>query len=142
MLAMMTLLAAAAAGTDKTALPDWMAGCWESQDGTRWTEECWTDPRAGLMLGSARSIDGERLVSWEAMQIMADPGAGLAFWASPNGNGRTRFVSQPWEKGLSFANAANDYPQRVRYWREGDLLMAEIAMADGSKSMRWSFRRR
>jgi hypothetical protein len=29
----------------------------------------------------------------------------------------------------------------VRYWREGDVLVGEIAMADGSNPMRWRYRR-
>ena len=145
MIALMMLLAAAVA--DEPALPEWMAGCWEERQGERWTEECWTEPRAGLMLGSARSGEGERLISWEAMQIVRNQSTGskrvpMAFWAAPNGTGRTMFTWRTGGAGVTFHNASNDYPQRVRYWRDGDLLKAEIAMADGSKPMRWTFRRR
>ncbi len=40
-----------------------------------------------------------------------------------------------------FANAAHDYPQRIRYWREGETLNAEISLLDGSKAMRWQYKR-
>jgi len=38
-----------------------------------------------------------------------------------------------------FENRDHDYPQRIRYWREGEVLMAEISLADGSKPMRWRY---
>lgn len=128
------------------ALPDWMAGCWEQRDGERWTEECWMAPRAGIMLGASRSGRGDTLGSWEAMQIVLaqpageEPRAPMAFWATPGGTHRAMFTWQPdSEPGVTFVNRTNDYPQRVRYWREGKALMAEIALADGSKPMRWRY---
>jgi hypothetical protein len=45
------------------------------------------------------------------------------------------------EAGVTFFNVAHDYPQRIRYWREGDVLNAEIALKDGSKPMRWVYHR-
>lgn len=136
----------AAPSLDQSAdprLPEWMAGCWEQQDGERWTEECWMAPRAGIMLGASRSGRGAKLGSWEAMQITASDGADAAilFWASPAGGARTRFVRlASAEPGLTFGNIENAYPQRIRYWREGENLMAEISMADGSRPMRWTYR--
>lgn len=128
---------------EKAALPGWMAGCWEAVSDDRWTEECWTSARGGMMLGSSRSAKDDRVDQWEAMQIIADPSGGMAFWASPNGTKRTPFA---WRAdtapGVTFHNAGNDYPQRVRYWPEGDAMMAEIAMADGSKPMLWRYKRK
>ena len=129
------------------ALPDWMAGCWVQEQGERWTDECWTTPRGGVMLGSGRSGRGEQIASFEVMQIVLSPApdgqaAGMAFWGAPGGEGRTSFAWQPSaEPGVTFVNAAHDYPQRIRYWREGKLLMAETSLADGSNANRWSYRR-
>ena len=53
----------------KVAMPAWMAGCWEHKGADSWTEECWTAPRGGIMLGSGRSGTGGVLDSWEVMQI-------------------------------------------------------------------------
>jgi hypothetical protein len=128
-------------------LPGWMTGCWEQKDGDRWTEECWTVPRAGMMMGSSRGGIGQVTREWETMQIVRDqpngegPAVPMAFWASPGGAPRTMFVWSPTaEPGVTFRNAANDYPQRIRYWRDGEELLAEISMADGSHAMRWRFR--
>jgi hypothetical protein len=123
-------------------LPGWMAGCWEMRDGDRWAEECWTIPRGGQMIGSGRAGTGDEVRSFEHMRIERDETGTLAFLASPGGEGWTPFtaVAEAGE-GVTFENAANDYPQRVRYWREGELLKAEILRKDGSRAMSWTFRR-
>jgi len=66
----------------------------------------------------------------------------MAFWGSPEGKGRTMFTWVPAkEAGVTFINALHDYPQRIRYWREGEELLAEVSLADGSKPVRWRYRR-
>ncbi|QNA86941.1 hypothetical protein G4G27_11710 [Sphingomonas sp. So64.6b] len=132
--------AASAAGPATNGAPIWLAGCWVQQVAQKWTEECWTPPRAGMMLGSGRSGVGPRLKSWEANQILPDADGKLVFWASPGGGTRVAFplLSQGANE-IVFANAAHDYPQRIRYWREGKALNAEISLTDGSKSMRWHY---
>jgi formylmethanofuran dehydrogenase subunit B len=130
---------------DKPVLPEWMAGCWEQRKGENWTEECWTAPGGGVMLGSGRTVVGGKLRDWEAMQIMlhdVETNAKMVFWASPGGKNRTAFAWSPSEmSGVTFYNVAHDYPQRVRYWREGEQLKAEVSLADGSKPMRWTYKR-
>jgi hypothetical protein len=42
-------------------------------------------------------------------------------------------------RSIEFANPAHDFPQRIRYWREGDTLNAEIALIDGGRAFRWSY---
>ena len=123
-------------------LPAWMAGCWEHRSGERWTEECWTIPRAGMMMGSGRSGSGEVMRDWETMQIVLDAKAGMAFWGAPKGQGRTAFSwTKAAEPGLTFVNPGHDYPQRIRYWREGEELVAEVSLLDGSKPSRWRYQR-
>ena len=144
---MWLILAAILAGdAQPIALPDWMAGCWEHRSEDRWTEECWTGPRGGIMLGSGRSGQGGVLNSWEVMQIEVvetdDPAiAPLTFYGAPKGNNRTAFtwVRSSNEPGITFVNAGHDYPQRIRYWRDGRYLMAEVSLADGSKAQRWRY---
>jgi Domain of unknown function (DUF6265) len=122
--------------------PGWMTGCWLQETGENWTEECWMAPRGGLMLGAGRSGSGETLRNWEATQILAGKDGKLAFWASPNGGPRVGFpeVSRQGNE-IVFANPKHDYPQRIRYWKQGDALNAETSLLDGSKAMRWRYRR-
>ena len=125
------------------ALPGWMAGCWIAggEEGVR-TEECWTAPRGSMLLGSGHAYAGDRSRSFEHMRIEQVDGS-LVFIAQPGGSPPTRFALQATDgsDGLLFVNAENDYPQRVRYWREGAELLAEISQIDGSNAIRWRFRR-
>jgi len=139
-----------AAQEDGTAaqLPDWMAGCWlTAQDEGKRSEECWTPPRGSMMLGSGHMFDARESLSFEHMRIVRDGGT-IAFIAQPGGAPPTRFSldrqvapggASPAE--VSFVNRTNDYPQRVTYRLVSGNLEAEIAMLDGSKAMRWQFRR-
>ncbi|MCT2558365.1 DUF6265 family protein [Tsuneonella sp. YG55] len=131
-------------------LPAWMGGCWIETRGETWIEECWTGPRGGIMLGSGRSGVGDTLLSWKSMQIALDaprrarPNAPIALFASVRDGARTMYVWRPGVgegDGIGFENPAGGFPQRIRYWRAGDLLMAESAMLDGSRAIRFEFRR-
>ncbi len=144
----MSILTALLIAAAEPKLPEWMAGCWEHRAGERWSEECWTVPRAGMMMGSGRSGTGDKLIDWETMQIVLDYDLGehsvvrMAFIGAPKGRNATVFAWSPSEgPGVTFGNAAHDYPQRIHYWREGEELVAEISLADGSRPVRWRYRR-
>lgn len=144
----MILLTAALVATADPKLPEWMTGCWEQRSGDRWAEECWTIPRAGMMMGSGRSGVGGKLTDWETMRIVLDYEISdgsivrMAFIGSPGGKDGAIFAWGPsQETGLTFENHAHDYPQRIRYWREGEELVAEISLIDGSKPVLWRYRR-
>src|SRR5687767_755983 len=103
-------IAAVLLAAQSPALPDWMAGCWEQRSRERWTEECWSRPRGGMMIGYSRSGEGGVLSEWEVMQIVHeesdDPAVDkLRFWASPGGAKRTMFAWVPDDKpGVTFFN--------------------------------------
>lgn len=123
-------------------MPGWLTGCWSEQRGPNWTEECWSGPRGGIMLGAGRSGRGEELRSWESMQIEQDSSGKLTFYAAPKGTNRVAFpVASVDQREIIFLNREHDYPQRIRYWREGMDLNAEIGLADGSKPIRWHYKR-
>ena len=60
-------------------MPTWMMGAWIEQKGESWTEEFWTAPRGGIMLGAARSGKGDTLQIWEQTQIRPGKDGKLAF---------------------------------------------------------------
>ena len=100
------------------------------------------EPRGGLMLGAAREGTGETLKIWEQMTIERAPDGTLTFYASPRGTGRTPFKAEYVSAiEIRFTNAANDYPQRIRYALKDGKIEAEIALLDGSKPTRWTYRR-
>lgn len=122
-------------------LPDWMAGTWMMEDGANWSDEVWMDPRGGIMLGVARSGFGPQLQFWEVSQIRRKADGTISLLAQPQGKPASEFpMVLHSEEAIEFANPAHDYPQRIRYWRQGQLLMAEISKLDGSDAVRWNFR--
>ncbi|MBZ9649034.1 DUF6265 family protein [Sphingobium sp. 3R8] len=121
-------------------LPDWLTGEWLQKRDDRWTEEVWTLPRGGTMIGVGRTGRGETLRSWEVMRIVRAPDGALTLHAAPEGGATTIFpVVAEGVRDISFANPNHDYPQRIRYWREGRLLMAETARMDGSQAQSWTY---
>ena len=140
---MLALLLMAQAATAQLPMPAFLAGCWEQRTGERWTEECWTTPRGGLMIGSGRTGQGETVASWEYMRIERGADGSLSFYGSPQGAPAVAFkAATVTANEVSFVNAAHDYPQRVRYTRSAAGVDAETSLADGSKPMRWSYRKR
>ena len=146
---MLTIAVMLAAQAQAPVLPAWMAGCWEEASGGRSTVECWkaVEGSGTVMHGESIARVADKVVERETMQIVHeetdDPAIPwMTFWATPGRGERTPFHWVPSsEPGLTFVNPDHDYPQRIRYWRDGRFLMAEIALADGSKPRRWQYSR-
>jgi hypothetical protein len=143
----MLALALATAIAPSIHLLDWMQGSWRTEvriakDGARWTEELWTEPAFGTLLGVGRSIGGLRTRSFDFMRIAQD-NKGIAFFGAPNGAPAVRFPLVSFGTlRLEFANPNHDYPQRIVYQRRGNTLTATISLMDGSKRVSWTYRRR
>lgn len=124
------------------AAPEWMLGTWCTvpKAGQQMCER-WTQTSDGGLSGRAEIRRDGVATPGESMRIAAVGGV-LVFHAEPRGQAPTDFPAAAISaQALTFENRAHDYPQRVRYWREGAALMAEISLADGSKPMRWTFHR-
>jgi hypothetical protein len=124
-------------------MPAFLAGCWEQKrEGGGWTEECWTDQRGGLMIGSGRDGNDDRVGDWEWMRIERGTDGTVTFYGSPKGAPAVGFAASEADgKSITFVNPAHDYPQRVRYVVTNEGLDAEVSLADGSKAERWSYKR-
>lgn len=120
----------------------WLSGAWVSRDGDRWTEEWWTPPRGGIMIGAGFSGRGDKAGAFEHMRIMADERGEIAFFGMPGGAPAVRFPLVRGGKGEAvFENPAHDHPQRIRYRMEGETLTATVSLMDGSKAQSWTFKR-
>lgn len=124
-------------------LPCWIEGRWVSEEAEgRWTEENWTGCRAETMLGTGRGGRGEEVTSYEFMRIARNENGDLMFYGAPFGNPAAAFRAvKAGPKEIVFVNPNHEYPQRIRYWMEGDMLIAEASMRDGSKSQAWRYKR-
>lgn len=137
------LMLAEAATATPPPMPAFLSDCWEQkrEDGG-WTEECWTDTRGGLMIGSGRDGKGDKVRHWEWMRIERGADGSVTFYGSPKGAFPVGFRATEGDgKSITFVNASHDYPQRVRYVVTEAGLDAETSLADGSKPNRWSYRR-
>ena len=147
---MKAILAMAAAAVLLAASPvatvddlAWLAGQWSREESERWTEESWTAPRGGVMLGHSRSGRGDSLRDFEFLRVQAGADGIPAYIAQPGGGAPVAFRLVGRDgRSATFENASHDYPQRIQYARDGETLTATISLIDGSKPIRWVYRRR
>ena len=113
----------------------WMEGCWITEDGSY--REVWQRGGEDLLFGYATLRHDGEVVFFEQTRIETDT---PAFYAYPAGVGPSPFpmISMS-ESEAVFLNATHDYPQRIRYAREGTALVATISLADGSRASNWAF---
>jgi hypothetical protein len=134
-------LAAAAPvrGADDLA---WMAGRWLQQDGSDWVEERWSQPRGGVMLGTSLTGRGDSAQFFEFLRLERDKAGVMTYWALPKSAATpTPFrLSAAGARSAVFVNPAHDYPQRIAYSRSGGTMIAEVALADGTRPQRWTYR--
>jgi ABC-type sugar transport system substrate-binding protein len=94
------------------------------------------------MIGSGRTGKGDGVEHWEWMRIERGADGSVTFYGSPKGAPAVGFkASEAGSKSVTFVSTGHDYPQRVRYVATGTGLDAEVALADGSKAERWSYKR-
>lgn len=125
----LAVLGTTAAGAPPAADPGldelaWLTGCWAGVKDNRRSEECWTAPAGGMMLGLHRDLRGDGTASFEFLRI-AVTAEGLVYYASPGGRQPPipfrRIAQAP--RRVVFENAEHDFPQRILYWRDDDQIL-------------------
>ena len=129
-------LAVAALGFSANALGDgspldWMLGCWDAEDGS--SREVWVRQSEDQFIGFTVAVAEGRFVFHELLNI--DFADGKAHYtAHPEGQVKTTFSAPlPEGKAVSFLKPDHDYPQRIDYRLEGNMLKATISLLDGRK---------
>jgi hypothetical protein len=136
--------ASVAAAPESATVDDlaWISGRWESLAGDRWVEESWSEPRGGTIFAVSRTGRGDVLREFEFLRLQRGEDGRLAYVASPNGRPPVAFpLVELGATSATFANPSHDFPQRIRYERDGDTLRATISASDGSNATSWTFRR-
>jgi hypothetical protein len=121
----------------------WLSGCWEGRQGATTIEEQWTLPRAGTLLGTARTTDTVRTRAFEYLHVFS-VGDTIVYAATPSGQQRAEFRGRVTTANeIVFENPAHDFPQRIGYRRHGDSLSAFIEGPRGGTVRRipYSYRR-
>jgi hypothetical protein len=134
------LVSATPAATPAAAIGDvaqlsWLAGCWTGTKDGLVSEEHWTTPRGGGLVGMHKEVKNGRMTSFEFLRVAAAGKDSVCYFASPRGRPPTPFCAI--ELGRSrvvFENLAHDFPQRVLYWiDEKGRLNARIEGTIGGK---------
>jgi hypothetical protein len=122
----------------------WLEGRWVGEkDGTA-TEERWTAPLGGALLGLHADVKGGRLRSWEFLRIDTTP-EGTFYFASPRSAPPTPFkLVEISDRRAVFENRQHDFPRRIVYWLDtAGALHARIEGPQGGKtvSVEWIWTR-
>jgi len=111
---------------------DWLIGCWITMDGK--SQEVWVLDSDNSLAGFAVSIHDNSVRFYEVLTIKRDEAGLLLYTAHPSGQATTTFVAMEIaDNNVLFVNADHDYPQAIRYVRDGNQLAAKISMLDGSR---------
>jgi hypothetical protein len=143
MIATIMLLAGLGLGLSQEPELGWLVGTWctEPKNG-RTTCETWEPRGTDKVMRGVTVTTTAKGEQREPMRISGE-GAALVFHAEPTGQAPADFPVKPGGlagQSIEFLDTKHDYPQRIRYWREGTMLMAEISLADGSKPIRWAYK--
>lgn len=134
---------ATAADGPATADIGWLSGRWVSDNGKEWTEENWSSPKGGVMLGNSKQGKGAHAAEFELLRISSDDKGAIIYWALPGGaSAPTPFtLVEKAANHVAFENPSHDYPMRIEYNRDGDTLTAKISGPGGSNPISWSYKR-
>lgn len=141
-LAMVVILSSCgvSAQAPRPAMPDWMSGYWLSCDGGRETAESWIGAGRDKMLGTNLSGEG-----FEFLRIAANEEGGLSYYSMPDGRSPATPFAMRENTGRRavFENLQHDFPQRIIYERDGDVMVARIEgpMNGREQGMEWRFER-
>lgn len=120
-------------------MPDWMAGHWLACAGGQ-VSETWSGAGSGILVGT--NVTRGARTSFEWLRVGPGSAGGLSYYSSPNGAPVTEFamVSNDGARAV-FENPAHDFPQRIIYVRNGDVMVARIeGPIDGElQAMEWRF---
>ena len=132
------------AAAAETSMPAFMAGCWagEHADTRRSSYEVWIAPKAERMLGVSQTVRPDR-TEFEFLRIeRAGTSGQIDYVAQPSGRPPTRFrMTDASSAHAEFVNPEHDFPQRIRYSRESDLLRAELSGGSPVRRIEFRFRR-
>jgi hypothetical protein len=118
----------------------WMAGSWRiSLPNGEVTEETWTTPSGGILVGMGRTIRAGKPSFHEYLRIEVR-GDQIVYLAQPMGQPPTEFKLLPGEgKRATFENLAHDWPKRIRYERTNKGLAVRVDGDPGQPVEEWTF---
>ncbi len=129
--ATLALILALAAGSDSDrGAFDWLVGCWASTDNS--SQEVWVVDSETSLIGFGVVLGNDKVDFYEILSIKKSEDGSWSFFAHPSGQAAASFPAiRIGENSVVFANPDHDYPQEIRYRREGTHLYATASLLGG-----------
>jgi hypothetical protein len=122
----------------------WMTGYWTGGDGDAIIEEIWLAPSGGVMVGVHRDVSGPDDVFYEYLRIVSRPLEGIYYVAKPSNQPSAEFKARIiTHHRVVFENLEHDYPKRITYELDGDVLTVTIGgtVKGEERSSSWVMKR-
>ena len=136
-------LATVANGAAEGKIDDvaFLRGCWSGTVDGATVAERWDAPSAGTMLGTSKTITGDRTVQFEFLKITATKD-GVTYTPYINGQEAATFTLSATKSTdlLRFENPANDFPKVIEYRAGSDRLDIRLLGAN-SQEMAYSLQK-
>ncbi len=132
--AALALIPALAIGGDSNSGGfSWLAGCWVTPDSS--AQEVWVVESERSLAGFGVAITDSKIGFYEVLSIKQSEDGSWTYTAHPSGQLSASFVAvEIDDTSVVFANPEHDYPQEIRYKREGSRLYATISLIGGVNS--------
>ena len=138
-LIVLTALPAMLAAPATAGTPQWLAGCWETPNES--AKEVWVVEPDGALFGFGVALDQGKVRFYELLKIESNEDGDLSYTAYPIGQAPASFrASEKNDTSIVFTNPDHDYPQRIAYRREGNMLYASTAALDGQNEQSFTKR--
>ncbi len=111
----------------------WMAGIWSGTANAVTSEEHWSTPSGGLLIGMHRDVWDGRAVGFEFFRIQVQDGV-ITYLTQPGGQPAVPFkMKELGAQRVVFENLGHDFPQRIIYWQTqpGELRARVEGTVDG-----------
>ena len=111
----------------------WMAGLWKGTANGVDSEEHWSAPSGGLLIGMHRDVRDGRAAGFEFFRIQVQDGL-ITYWTQPGGRPAVPFrMKELGAQRVVFENLGHDFPQRIIYWqtKPGELRARVEGTVDG-----------
>src|SRR6266478_7506566 len=112
-----------------------MTGCWAFQSSDSETEEYWTKPAGGAMLGLSRTVKAGRTIFTEYTQIREQNGALSMFVQLGLAKSQTEFRLTKLSANEAVFTSDLENPKRLIYRRKGDELSARTEGTKNGKAV-------
>jgi hypothetical protein len=105
----------------------WLVGCWVTPDKS--AQEVWVADGDRSLAGFGVTISESAVAFYEVLSIKQSDDGTWTYTAHPSGQESASFVVvEMREKSVVFANPKHDYPQEIRYSRDGNQLYATVSL--------------